>query len=919
MTSNPPRAFSHIPAGLTVGELALQVHQTKLSPGQCQQLLGCRIAQSCLNSHRLVIDALARYLPAIDKWLAERPWEAPPHAGPEPRAAAAAVPAPHASASAAGDDADADADADAEAEADGRDDGAGGADAAPQDQLHDAAPDPDKARAGDEADHAGEAAVGSAAPAPLPDVLVPVSRMDIAGAHARGWTARLHGVMPIDANIENLGLSDEPEKMRGKAPGWPADAEGTAWSKYGGWRTKRSGQHRPLTRRNLDYVSNAGGNFGLALGSAEGRGDGADPYNLIAIDVDTEAAVTTVLLPLVRRFIIEHGGKEAMHRFGRVGRAMLILRSSEPLGKSEVRFADGRLDEHGELIEQKVELLGEGQQAVVDGTHPSDTPYRTAPPLSDVSVSELPELTREQVDELFVLLARAGQDLGLQLVAGGTTKAAHDGAPVDPKTLVGDPEEVRELLAVTPVPEERDGWVARVHAIKGATLNHLAEGRELAIGWGWQDGDGPDETAALWDSIDPRHLRIGMPDLRRFAGKPALRAVDAFPMLPVEQTEPEPAPAQRDTWKPPALVDVSAAAIANAPPPQFVIPDWLPVGMLTLFAGHGGTSKSMIALVICVLLATGRAVLGRPAGPKVPVVFFSAEDAALPLQYRLRRIASHMGVSPVEWTDTLTLVDATTTDAVLWRAGNNGNEGQVGRAWRFLAEQVGSSGAQLVVIDNASDTFDGNEIVRREVTQFVRALVRVTDGRECAVLLLAHLNRQGAQGSGEAYSGSTAWHNAARARWSVEPAKELPPGNLLLELHKSTHGRPNQQAGARIDWAAGAFELGAPSATGDMQALLREQVLPVLADLIDEAQQAGDYVSWAPQSTTRYAPNSLHSSGRVPGSPTQAELKCAVEGLIKDGLLVEGYAKDVNSRKDRKCLNLTAKARTVLGRPTGGE
>ena len=98
--------------------------------------------------------------------------------------------------------------------------------------------------------------------------------------------------------------------------------------------------------------------------------------------------------------------------------------------------------------------------------------------------------------------------------------------------------------------------------------------------------------------------------------------------------------------------------------------------------------------------------------------------------------------------------------------------------------------AGLVIVDNASDAFAGDEIQRRQVRAFMRALTCIARLNDAAVLLLAHVDkatsRTGRSSGGEGYSGSTAWHNSARSRLFMSRTES---GALTLEHQKSNLGR----------------------------------------------------------------------------------------------------------------------------------
>jgi hypothetical protein len=100
-----------------------------------------------------------------------------------------------------------------------------------------------------------------------------------------------------------------------------------------------------------------------------------------------------------------------------------------------------------------------------------------------------------------------------------------------------------------------------------------------------------------------------------------------------------------------------------------------------------------------------------------------------------------------------------------------------------LRDYIKNFNAEVIIIDNASDTFDANENVR----SFVRGFLRKLKQLKITVLLLAHVNKQtggGREGS-ENYSGSSAWHNSSRSRWFLGDRG----GTLMLSHEKSNYGR----------------------------------------------------------------------------------------------------------------------------------
>jgi hypothetical protein len=123
--------------------------------------------------------------------------------------------------------------------------------------------------------------------------------------------------------------------------------------------------------------------------------------------------------------------------------------------------------------------------------------------------------------------------------------------------------------------------------------------------------------------------------------------------------------------------------------------------------------------------------------------------------------------------DKLHLLDASDIDPTLHRDQRGGFETKLLGA---LNELVVRRNIGLVIIDNASDTYDDDEIKRARVRAFVRSLRTRIARPSRAVILLAHINKASAIGGraigAEDYSGSTAWHNSVRSRLSLISEKE---------------------------------------------------------------------------------------------------------------------------------------------------
>ena len=251
---------------------------------------------------------------------------------------------------------------------------------------------------------------------------------------------------------------------------------------------------------------------------------------------------------------------------------------------------------------------------------------------------------------------------------------------------------------------------------------------------------------------------------------------DPSPASAPADAAPVPAPPQRAPRV--SLVDLHSNP---APPQRFVWDLWMPAGTVTLLGAHGGAGKSQLVLHLAVCVALGMPFMGT-AVEQCRVLVFSGEDPTRILRRRLAKICTHLGVDPAALATQLLVLDAT-VDPTLHAGGLVESEPS---ALRNLSADLREFQPGLLILDNASDTYAGNEIARAEVRGFMRLLVSLGAPTDAAVLLLAHVDKVSVKtGSSEAYSGSTAWHNSARSRWFLS---STPGGLLQLEHAKSNFG-----------------------------------------------------------------------------------------------------------------------------------
>lgn len=355
----------------------------------------------------------------------------------------------------------------------------------------------------------------------------------------------------------------------------------------------------------------------------------------------------------------------------------------------------------------------------------------------------------------------------------------------------------------------------------------------------------------------------------------------------------------------PTMTDWSDV-MSNPPAPQ--VHAWgscTPVGEVTLLGAHGGTGKSTLALQMALHVATGMPFMGLPV-THGKAVFYSGEDCTPALRRRLRAICMATGVDPVEAAKHLLVMDATEWPTLYTASagGRTGAAAQTTPVYAHLLDVVRRERPVLLVIDNASDTYDANEIERARVREFIRHLKAMHSGT--AVLPLAHLAKASVTGrnasnpgDSEDYSGSTAWHNSARSRLSLRKASDQ--GALVLTHQKVNYGLLQSALSIRFD-VHGVLELNIdPAHTGLTPQEVREAKRQTLLRMIEAAYTRGEFISPSWNGNSHNVHRATSSMQEYPMGMSREECKLLIEELVRDGyLLTEEYRTD--TRKSAKRL-----------------
>lgn len=268
-------------------------------------------------------------------------------------------------------------------------------------------------------------------------------------------------------------------------------------------------------------------------------------------------------------------------------------------------------------------------------------------------------------------------------------------------------------------------------------------------------------------------------------------------------------PDASDEGELPGRADLASWAGRQAPHRRFIIPGWIVRGSAGLLSGMEGVGKSLVAQQMATSAAIGHDFLGLEIA-HVPAVYISCEDDIDEMWRRQESINAALGITMAALAGRLELVSL---------KGELGNElgafDQAGRLtpslrYRQIARMCEAFKPGLVFLDNAAHFFAGNENARHDVAAFLGLVEQLSIKIDGAVVLLAHPNKQHAQGNtqGNEYSGSTGWSAHVRNRLFLDYAKQSDGGDFVddddrvLRKSKANYGKRGEEITFRWhDWA----------------------------------------------------------------------------------------------------------------------
>lgn len=367
-------------------------------------------------------------------------------------------------------------------------------------------------------------------------------------------------------------------------------------------------------------------------------------------------------------------------------------------------------------------------------------------------------------------------------------------------------------------------------------------------------GRGPKEFAEKCAYTIKRFERgeiRGVPDLDS-AIAVYQRKQQARALAPPKPAEPQPA-AEAETDEP-----IAVGALSGEPKPrEWFVKDWIPAGVVTALYGDGGTGKTLLAQQLLYAAGVGGPWLGIDV-PKCSGLGVFCEDDADELHRRHNDIKTMMGYT----------VGNPFTETWIWpRVGydnllvtfDKNNLPSISPFFQRVMNHVMEKRLGFLVLDTVADLFGGNEIIRGQVTFFIKAVCGrfVKDAKAAGfiltVLILAHPSQSG-RNTGTGESGSTAWNNSVRSRLYLTRDDAGGTNDRVLTRKKSNYSAAGDGETIPLEWRDGA--LVPRTSKGGNHGLPPWEVCRDIITAIQLAWDKGVPLSLVPQSRSegRFAP-----------------------------------------------------------------
>ncbi len=337
-----------------------------------------------------------------------------------------------------------------------------------------------------------------------------------------------------------------------------------------------------------------------------------------------------------------------------------------------------------------------------------------------------------------------------------------------------------------------------------------------------------------------------------------------------------------------------AACLGDPPEREWVLDGLIPRGHITSMYADGGVGKTLLSQQLATSVATsgeGGRFLGRQIRGG-PVLALFAEDDEAELWRRQVAINGCSGTQMTELKDSHTL-SGFGYDNLLMTFDRSA--GLLTDLYSHLMNTAMQLRPELIIIDNAADTFGGEENSRAQVNQFVKvALGGLARETGAAVLLLAHPSIFGMQNK-TGSSGSTAWNNAVRSRIFME-RMDKDDANFDADVRYLSLLKANYAAtgdGDQIRWKDGAFVLEKKDDGGFVAHLDTKQKCRIVLEELARVIDGGENLSPNSRAGNNAAKRLMDAEPIHKRRIKKSEISKHIDRLQRDGMIeVEPYSRN---------------------------
>ena len=510
-------------------------------------------------------------------------------------------------------------------------------------------------------------------------------------------------------------------------------------------------------------------------------------------------------------------------RVGQAPKALYILRRAEgPMPK----MSSGLWRDPVTGTANRLEVMGDGQQVVVYGTHPSTRgaylwPHRDIV-TNEVSVDRLPVVDTATLERVLDRADEIMQSFGMERVQPGSSGAQGDGEvpfPVAGLTLEVAAEALKAYhnddlhydswLAVGMALHQQFDGYAEAFELWDEWSSGSPKDRGTSVNWRhWQSFAGDRPGGVTMRSVLAKAEGMGWERPGEVEG--ARVSSDGWDV--VDENEPRAAEPAKPEGIRGAVTSIGAGFDPAAiPRREWVVPGALLAGHVTAVAGPPGVSKSVTDLTRAIAVATGRELLGEPIARSGPVLVINNEDDLDEIHRRVAAICQAHDIRPQELEGRLHVISGYGQPWAF--AARPSSRDPLSRTVHVegLVSTAKDLGAVMLVVDPLISTARGASENDNADTEFLVSIWRHVAKQTNAAVSLTHHTRKGS-GDSEAHAGELnalrgggALGGAVRfaftlARMSVDTAERLriPPEEarrlVRIDNAKANYSLPEAEA-----------------------------------------------------------------------------------------------------------------------------